>query len=797
MKPMDNMISMIKGQRHNRRLQTVIGVLAVLAGVSIFSYAATAQVVPTNEWVNFYSEGGLTVNGEPVPVGAVVNAYDPDGILAGSFTVTTEGSYGLMPVYRDDPDTELDEGADPGDAIRFEVDGIEASVTNSVDPVWNANGDVYEVDLTIDTPQIEVQTNAVAFGLVARSEEKSLSVDVTNSGNNDLVIDSLSIDYHFPEHLTGTIGSTTITSGATTQLDLSLAPLLGKGEVNGTVTLYSNSYQGGETTISFSATIDPEIAETNEWINVLSNGTTQLDGQSVIPGDVVDAYDPDGVLAGTYVVQEAGSFGLLSVYRDDPDTELDEGADPGDIISFRVNGFVAQTVSSDGVTWTENGAVFEVGLNAVTQLRPTLSTVSFTLEEDGSHTFTSAHFEAGYSDGNADALHSIRIDSLPKYGSLTWNEQIVIKGDTIPKAEILGLSYQPDADFHGLDGLYWNATDGKDFAETNTEAQFQISPVNDAPVIKELPDFVFDEDQELVVDLDTLVTDIDTDTTNISWLVSIDESALSKAAFSYRKHEFGIVINDVDNDSLTIIIDPDTKVTTFRAAPNFNRLGIPLLFTATDDGDASDTKPTTLHVNAVNDAPVLVAELPELVTIQTNESDSILIWQFVEDLETPDSQLRFSVETTPEPEGFAISYNNSTGYLKINAGELTGEYENIVTATDDGGLFVRDTINVTVEQSTSIGEEPSDLPNEFTLEQNYPNPFNPSTTIRYGIPEAADVRLMVYDLLGRQVATLVSGRHNAGFHTVQFNASRLATGIYIYRIEAGDFVQTRKLMLIK
>lgn len=91
----------------------------------------------------------------------------------------------------------------------------------------------------------------------------------------------------------------------------------------------------------------------------------------------------------------------------------------------------------------------------------------------------------------------------------------------------------------------------------------------------------------------------------------------------------------------------------------------------------------------------------------------------------------------------------------------------------------------------------SDLPAEFKLYNNYPNPFNPATKIKYDLPSESKVSLKVYDILGREVATLFEGSQPAGYHEIVFDASRYASGVYIYRLIANNFVQTKKMMLIK
>jgi hypothetical protein len=120
-------------------------------------------------------------------------------------------------------------------------------------------------------------------------------------------------------------------------------------------------------------------------------------------------------------------------------------------------------------------------------------------------------------------------------------------------------------------------------------------------------------------------------------------------------------------------------------------------------------------------------------------------------------------------------------------------YDNLNPQSIHGAIVMHNRIILTKEDD----EETLSTPVEFTLEQNYPNPFNPATTINYSIPEAGNVEMKVYDILGNEVATLVNEAKAPGNYSAVFDASTFASGIYIYTLRANNFVQTKKMILVK
>ena len=125
-----------------------------------------------------------------------------------------------------------------------------------------------------------------------------------------------------------------------------------------------------------------------------------------------------------------------------------------------------------------------------------------------------------------------------------------------------------------------------------------------------------------------------------------------------------------------------------------------------------------------------------------------------------------------------------------------------IKQTNDGGYIIAATMGdeacliKLAFDPTSIKLE-KNIPNKFTLSQNYPNPFNPSTTIEFDLPKTTEVSLRIFNILGEKVATLISDRLSAGSYSYDWDASNLASGVYLYRLQAGDYVETRKMVLIR
>ena len=142
----------------------------------------------------------------------------------------------------------------------------------------------------------------------------------------------------------------------------------------------------------------------------------------------------------------------------------------------------------------------------------------------------------------------------------------------------------------------------------------------------------------------------------------------------------------------------------------------------------------------------------------------------------------------------SILITNGTSVIVPIGAEICADFITVQA----GGSYVTADPSGTCTAAIVTGDiEAETIPTEFALYQNYPNPFNPGTVIKYEVPENSFVSLKVFDLLGKELVTLVNEEKSAGSYDVKFNAGQFASGFYIYTINAGDFTSTKKMLLMK
>jgi hypothetical protein len=209
----------------------------------------------------------------------------------------------------------------------------------------------------------------------------------------------------------------------------------------------------------------------------------------------------------------------------------------------------------------------------------------------------------------------------------------------------------------------------------------------------------------------------------------------------------------------------------------------------------------SLNACTQNGIFIFTGELPVeflFLTIKNNTKYVILSWSTVSELNNQGFEIERSVDKErwrligfKKGNGTTTETHNYTfvdDLVGVNSSKL---YYRLKQIDFDGSFKYSDILEVRVN-----------IPNKFELYQNYPNPFNPATKIKYSIPSvgtqrAVSIQLKVYDILGNEVATLVNEEKQAGKYEVEFNAEGLSSGIYYYTLKVGEFVSTKKMILIK
>jgi len=230
--------------------------------------------------------------------------------------------------------------------------------------------------------------------------------------------------------------------------------------------------------------------------------------------------------------------------------------------------------------------------------------------------------------------------------------------------------------------------------------------------------------------------------------------------------------------------------TTLTATPSLNWFGISVITViATDENELSDTTDFTLTVNAVNDAPVAYDD-----TIMVDHNTDFVGALIASDVD--DVEYSFYLLSSPSSGNVTVSVEGS--YVYSPRTDFSGS-DSFTFTVCDYSLCDTATVLITIHP-LSIDE--TSLPTEYAIHQNYPNPFNPITTLRYDLPENSLVKITVYDMLGREVKTLINQTQDAGYRSVIWNATNdygkpVSAGIYIYQIQAGEYNSTKKMVLLK
>jgi pimeloyl-ACP methyl ester carboxylesterase len=233
-------------------------------------------------------------------------------------------------------------------------------------------------------------------------------------------------------------------------------------------------------------------------------------------------------------------------------------------------------------------------------------------------------------------------------------------------------------------------------------------------------------------------------------------------------------------------------------------------FYAIKDSLNSDTVYASVYLDsaeviiemAIENSPPIFNNLPDSLSMLSNETQNISLWDFISDNESTDSSLYFDFKSSPEI--FNYLFDKETGVLNISLHDTTFGGSSILTirADDTYGGIAEASIKVNVTSLTSVEKFDNSIPEKFELYQNYPNPFNPATTIKYGLPFDAKVTLKIFDILGREIVTLINKNKKAGTHRIEFNSRDISSGVYFYTISVHSvdgtfFTKTKKFILMK
>jgi hypothetical protein len=374
-----------------------------------------------------------------------------------------------------------------------------------------------------------------------------------------------------------------------------------------------------------------------------------------------------------------------------------------------------------------------------------------------------------------------------------------------------------DTDTDDLNYSFYTSQQQPIFSFTVIEDTLYISPIQNWNGQMSLTIFVSDGDNSVNTSLVITVTPVnDVPTINpIDDITIVEDSSTSIIIYSQDIDGDDLEYDFMTDDPYFDIMDVANMVT---ISPHLNWSGQGYIIVSVSDGQESADAGFTITVTPVNDRPESFTVLTPTIsdTFSTDIANDTLIpfrWQQSYDVDS-DVTYRLTIELEFSGNVYTELYENiNDTTISISSNSLdqllseSSQSDAVITylveasdeeftvASSDGGLFV-------LNRGLLNADNVQLYPETFALHQNYPNPFNPVTSIRYDLPQDELVNIKVYDMLGRIVRSLVNNQQAAGYHSVKWGATSdrnepISAGIYIYTIQAGEFRQTKKMILLK
>jgi len=519
--------------------------------------------------------------------------------------------------------------------------------------------------------------------------------------------------------------------------------------------------------------LDPtqNITPTPDYMFIYCDGYAMLDDVPVQPGDVIEAWDPRGFLCGQFFVTTEGTYGAMAVYGDDPETAEADGFEDGEAVTLTLNLYDVTPFLADPLHF-----------NSIYNLPENMIEACFDARTE--ETFCTWLF-------NGWNLISWNVDTesdevLDVISSIVDEVQMIIsfeQGGLVWDPELLDFSNLNSLDhYHG----YWfrilTDADSLEFCVTGL-------PVNSAtPIALEqgwnlvsyLPDMEYATEDALanLISGDNLLYALGWDQGEGGTTWDPDDPISSNLDYLKPGKGYWYKVNT----TMDLVYSSPVPLATYAIEPDN---------TSQKFSGYTKVVPTNSWVNVygssvtVDGSPIPVGAIVDAVT-----EDGTICGTFV-------------VHTSGQL-GFMPVYGDDATTSATDGLDAGESFQIVVNGveTEETFTWTGHADNVEIGTLNSVaGSEPI-MPMAFELQQNYPNPFNPSTTIGYELGKGGHVTLTVYNILGAVVTTLVDEYQGAGSHRVEWNGNdangrTVSSGVYFYKISAGEFSETKKMMLMK